>query len=355
MKRILYIAPNLTVKGGISTVLKMYLETDLPLRYDLGFVATHEDGTKLHKLWVMLAGIVHLLNALIVKRIDIVHIHCGDIPSPYRKYIFFKISRWFKCNVVLHLHGALFLEQYKKASEFWKERLKTLFIGADAVICLSQSWSEAIGSLYPKSRRIVIPNGILLPVIAKTSARDLRSMTQIVFLGLIGPRKGLFDLLTVFDRLVKEGYDIGLSIGGNGEIARLRSCIAANELENRANYLGWIKGRQKERLLRSSDIFVLPSYGEGMPISILEAMAYGLPVVSTLVGGIPELVEEGVTGFLVEPGDLDSLYDRLKTLIEQQNLRVQMGLNARRKVENAFDLRNNYKAISQVYDQLLSN
>jgi glycosyltransferase involved in cell wall biosynthesis len=176
--------------------------------------------------------------------------------------------------------------------------------------------------------------------------------TQIVFLGLIGPRKGLFDLLIVFERLVDEGYNIRLSIGGNGDVAKLKEHISLPKLKNRVDYLGWIDEAQKCQLLSGCDIFTLPSYGEGMPVSILEAMAYGLAVISTPVGGIPELVDDGMTGYLVTPGDLESLYEKLKTLIEQQELRVKMGRKGRKKVENEFDIKRNYRAISDLYDQL---
>jgi glycosyltransferase involved in cell wall biosynthesis len=344
----------MTVKGGISTVLKMYLKTGLSDMYDLSFLVTHEDGTKIHKAGVMLIGLVKLFYILLTKRIDVVHIHCGDAPSPCRKYIFFKISRWFKCKVVLHLHGALFLEQYKKLSDFWRKRLRCFFERADIVICLSQTWSDAIGDLFPKSKRVVVPNGILLPDKARIQKKS-SLQTQIAFLGLVGPRKGVFDLLIVFERLVVEGYDILLCIGGNGEIDKLKDHISSPILKDRVQYLGWINDDQKDRLLVDSDIFILPSYGEGMPVSILEAMAYGLAVISTPVGGIPELVDDSTTGYLVGPGDLEHLYQKLKILIEQQELRVKMGRIGRRKVEDGFDIKKNYQAISCVYDSLNSN
>jgi glycosyltransferase involved in cell wall biosynthesis len=353
MQRIVHIAPNMKVKGGISTMLKMYLKTDLACRYNLEFVVTHEDGTKPHKVAVMLAGIAKLFCILLTKRVDIVHIHCGDLPSPNRKYIFFKICRSFKRKVILHLHGALFLEQYKNARIFWKKRLQFFFEEADTVICLSQAWKDAISALFPHSNCVVIPNGILLPAPKEIDQRKTGGPVKMVFLGLIGPRKGLFDFLIVFEQLVKEGYEIRLSIGGNGEVARLMKRISAPLLKDRVEYLGWIDERQKKHLLISSDIFVLPTYGEGMPVSILEAMAYGLAVVSTPVGGIPELVEDGHNGYLVDPGDLETLHDRLKTLVGKQELRVLMGRRGRRKAACGFDIRQNYRAISQVYDQLL--
>jgi glycosyltransferase involved in cell wall biosynthesis len=355
MKKILHIAPNMTVKGGISTILKMYLKSGLSEKYDLGFIVTHEDGTKFHKFIIMLVGIAKFLYMLFTCPIDIAHIHCGDIPSPYRKYIFFKISRLFKLRVILHWHGGNFLDQYQRTPRLLKMRLRALFEGADVVICLSKAWSDALGKLFPNSNRIVVFNSILPPKLSKIENKNSREVTRIVFLGLLSNKKGFFDLLEVFEKLVKEEYNIELFIGGSGKTNKLEERIGRSALKNRIHYLGWINENQKDRLLISSDVFVLPSYGEAMPMSILEAMAYGLAVISTPVGSIPELVEDGVTGFLVKPGDLTGLHSRLKTLVEQRKLRIQMGRNGRLKVEKNFDIRQNYQFIGNIYNQLRSD
>jgi glycosyltransferase involved in cell wall biosynthesis len=352
MKKILMVAPNKTVKGGISTVLKMYLKTDMPYRYDISFLVTHEDGSKFHKFGIMLIGMVRFFFILLTKRVEIVHIHCGDVPSPYRKYIFFTMSRWFKLKVVLHWHGGHFFSQYQNVSGFFKRRLKTLFEKSDVVMCLSQSWSNGLGTLFPDSNRIVVRNGIVPPERTRIATMDSDGPTRIVFLGGLTTEKGFYDLLSVFERLVEEGFDICLAIGGQGDETRLNTRISSPLFKNRVDYLGWIDDHQKERLLQGSDIFVLPSYAEAMPMSILEAMAYGLPVVSTRVGAIPEQVEDGVSGFLLAAGDLEGLKKRIKTLIMNRNLRIQMGRNGRRRIESAFDIRRNYEAICQVYDQL---
>lgn len=351
-KKILVIAPNITVKGGISTVLKMYLKTNIPELYDLSFLITHEDGTKFHKLAIMLVAIVKVFFILLSRRIDIAHIHCGDIPSPYRKFIFFTISRWFGLKIILHWHGGNFFSQYTNRSGFGKRIFKTLFEKSDVVVCLSKSWDEGLGILFPQSNRIVVRNGILPPEKAVIAKMASDGPTRIVFLGWLIPEKGLYDLLTVFERLVEEGYDIHLAIGGKGDEEKLFARLSNPILKDCVDYLGWIGDGQKDRLLKTSDIFVLPSYGEAMPMSILEAMAYGLPVISTKVGAIPEQIEDTVSGYLLQPGNIEDLYLRLKTLILDRDLRVRMGQVGRRRIEEAFDIRKNFQKISLIYEQL---
>jgi glycosyltransferase involved in cell wall biosynthesis len=353
MKTIFHVAPNINVKGGISTVLKMYLKTEMPNHYDVKFITSHRDGTKLYKVAVMLLGLVKFLFLMVTNPADIVHIHCGDIPSPYRKYIFFKISLLFKSRIILHWHGGNFLQQIKKVSAFWRNRLFDLFGNVDCVICLSQSWSDELGAIFPESRRLVIFNGITLPNERKDSKYCDKAITRIVFLGLLIDKKGIFDLISAVEKLLNEGFKIKLYLGGSGDIAKLQNRISKSFLDKSIYFLGWINERQKDLLLSTGDIFVLPSYGEAMPMSILEAMSYGLSVISTYVGSIPELIQDGVNGYLIEPGDVETLYQKLKALVLDPELRMQMGSNGRLIIEERYNIEKSYRILNQLYSDLL--
>lgn len=242
------------------------------------------------------------------------------------------------------------MEHYRSASKNTRHRMKTLFEMVDLVICLSDSWRQYITSIAPSAKVRVLPNAINLPELCVKQNSD--DLVRLTFLGLIGYRKGLFDLLRVVRRLIDNDLKIKLSIGGNGESDRLQATIKSLELNDNVNFLGWISEKQRDKLLRETDIFVLPSYGEGMPMSILEAMSYSVPVVSTTVGGIPELVSDGQTGFLIEPGNLDALYERLKCLIEDKELRKKLGNDARQFVAFKHNLKLITQQIEQIYDCL---
>lgn len=162
----------------------------------------------------------------------------------------------------------------------------------------------------------------------------------------------MFDLLTVIKRLVDNGFIIKLNIGGNGEIKRLHKRINDLDITNYVVYLGWISEKEKDLLLRKTDIYVLPSYSECMPMSILEAMSYSIPVVSTFVGGIPELVSDGETGFLISPGDLDALYKKLEFLIQNRTLREEFGEKGRLAIESDHNLDLTVQRINRIYNSL---
>ncbi|MBV5328707.1 MAG: glycosyltransferase family 4 protein [Chlorobium sp.] len=353
MIKVLHISPSINVKGGISALLQYFITTDLPNCYELHFVASHKDGSKIYKYYVAITGMLRMVYLMIWGKIDIVHIHCGDITSSHRKFLYFKIAQLFKKKIVLHLHGALFIEQFNKSSTFWRKRLSVFFEESHVVICLAKSWSHDIGLLFPRSKRLVIPNGIPLPQI-DCLQRDHKEVI-VTFLGLIGPRKGIFDLLLVVKDLVAQGLPIFLKIGGNGEVDRLKKNIQEAALQDHVEYLGWVTPLERKLLLEKTDIYVLPSYGEGMPMSILEAMSYSIPIVSTMVGGIPELVRNDYSGFLVCPGDTAQLSSKLKLLVENKKLRSDMGKHARESVEQYHDIELVVERIGKVYDNLFSH
>src|SRR5690606_10983036 len=125
-------------------------------------------------------------------------------------------------------------------------------------------------------------------------------------MGRLGSRKGTWDLLEAFKRLAAEVPNVRLVLGGDGEIDKARRIVARDGLEARVTIAGWLSGAEKLDVFNRTDIYALPSYHEGLPASIVEAMAAGAPIVSTPVGGIPEAVTDAFNGFLVAPGDVDA-------------------------------------------------
>jgi glycosyltransferase involved in cell wall biosynthesis len=347
LKNILYISPSIHVKGGISSVIKGYLASDLSRQYNMYFVASHVDGPKWVKLIKAIIGLIETIFYLIHKEIDIVHIHGGDTLSFKRKCFYIKIVQLFSCKIIYHHHGAAFMHEYEFLSKKWKKLVKKTFEEIDLIIVLSNSWRDNIQQIAPKTNITVIPNSIKLP---RLQEKQISNPLQLTFLGLIGDRKGVFDLLKVFKKLINNGYPVRLNIGGNGEITRLFKELRKLGIADYVKYCGWIQDKEKDLLLRKTDIFVLPSYAEGMPMSILEAMSYAIPVVTTNVGGIPELVIEGKTGYLIDPGDLDALYKKISFLIQNKDIRRDFGNKGRLLIKNKYNIDVNFQKLSRIYN-----
>jgi glycosyltransferase involved in cell wall biosynthesis len=349
VKNILYVCPSPHAKGGISSVVKTYLSSNLPTNYNIYLAASNVDGSRWVKLSKAIVGFVKTFYYFVYKDIHIVHVHGGNIVSFKRKFYYVKMAQLFRRKVIYHHHGSSFMSQYKTLSKKWKDRVKRTFEEVDLLICLSNSWRYNIQQIAPSANITVVPNSVELP---KPYTKQIKSRVTLTFLGLIGNRKGVFDLLKVFQSLINKGYHVKLIIGGNGEIARLIEEIKELGLADNVQYRGWISDKEKDLLLDETDIFVLPSYAEGMPMSILEAMAHGVPVVSTLIGGIPELVLDGETGFLIRPGDLDALYQKIVLLIENENLRKKFGDKGRLLVRAKHRVDVISQTISNIYNSL---
>jgi len=160
----------------------------------------------------------------------------------------------------------------------------------------------------------------------------------VLMMGRLGERKGTYDLLAAIPQVLARCPHTRFVLAGDGDLERCRALVAAQPWRDRVVIPGWTSGDARLRLYREADLFVLPSYNEGLPMGILEAMSFGLPVVSTPVGGIPELVEHGRSGLLVQPGDVPALGDAICDLLSDVNRLAAFGQHAKNIVDNRFEL-----------------
>lgn len=219
-------------------------------------------------------------------------------------------------------------------------RLRRAFIiwllnQVDLIIALSPEWERDIRTLTTNPRVVVLRNPTLMKPLAMEDVKS-RVRGQLLFLGRLEQKKGIYDLLEAIALLRFRHPEIRLLCGGDGEIEQVRKCTHDLGIEEHVLLLGWIRGGEKDALLASSAAYILPSYKEGLPMGLLEAMASGLPVVSTAVGGIPDAVDDGREGFLVSPGDVRALAEAIGRILEDDELRERLGSAARAKVDATF-------------------
>ena len=282
------------------------------------------------------------------KEIKIVHIHTASYKSFWRKAIFVYLARLINKKVILHIHGA----EFKKFAAIHHKLIRKVLLKCDKIVVLSKSWKEWFEKEFDINDVVIVNNIIETP---KTSLGSKRANEKLIvlFLGAIGKRKGIYDLLeALFKYKELFGNNIQLIIGGNGEAEKVISYIRDKHLEDIVEYRGWVSGDDKVRLLNSADIFILPSYNEGLPISILEAMGYGIPVITTPVGGIPEVITDGENGLMVSPGDVDGLFNAVSKFAMDMSLRKKMGENSRMVIlPHLKDSVSN--TLGELYEQLL--
>jgi glycosyltransferase involved in cell wall biosynthesis len=225
----------------------------------------------------------------------------------------------------------------------------------DSLICLAPFWEKFFLENFSNKNIEIINNVIPKPINWHSySANGNSSHINFLFLGRIGHRKGIFDILKVISE--KKDFFTGkmkLSVGGDGETEKLKEFIKEHQLEDIVEYVGWIQGNEKNNLLTKSDVYILPSYSEGLPISILEAMSYKLPVISTPVGGIPEIVINDENGKLVTPGNLSEIGAAISYFIDNPSKVKEFGKTSYEKIGPYFpDFVS--AQLQEVYNTLLS-
>ena len=184
--------------------------------------------------------------------------------------------------------------------------------------------------------------------------RKEHGVFNLLFLGFVYKEKGVFDLVNLLKS--HHAYYSGrvhlYIAGGKYEEDRLVNEIEEFHLHDVVTFLGWVTGEKKEALFDLADAYVLPSYKEGLPMSILEAMSHGLPILATNVGGIPELVENGVNGFLFSPGDIVAIQESIDILLTNRNIQKHMGEMSRCRAES-YGVDSVQKKLSCLYASVL--
>jgi len=173
---------------------------------------------------------------------------------------------------------------------------------------------------------------------------------EILFVGRLVPVKGLFILIAALDRLVREGRQIRLRFAGDGpDRAGLARDVAERCLNPYVVFEGWQSPDGVRALYQQADIFVLPSFAEGIPVVLMEAMAMEIPCVTTRITGIPELIRDQVNGLLVTPSSNEELAEAIARLMDDSNLRRELGTSARQRILESYDLRKNIAQLGSIF------
>lgn len=349
-KKVCMIVQDKAVKGGIAAVISGYYGSRLEKDYKMIYVESYKDGGKLTKLVKGIRGYIKFIKVLLVDKPDLVHIHSSFGPSFYRKLPFIYMASWAKKPIINHIHGADFDEFYINSSEKKKQQIKKVYGKCKILVALSEEWKQRLEKIVPKEKIIVIENYSILHEDALKERCSRESNHEILFLGELGRRKGCYDIPAVIEDVVKSIPDVKFILAGAGstqdEIA-IKQLIKEKGIEQNVEFPGWVRGNQKDKLLREADVFFLPSYNEGMPMSILDAMGYGLPIVSTTVGGIPKIVHDDENGFCFEPGNVMEMGKAIENLLE--NKRLEASISSFEIVKRGYSLEQHIKKLEKCY------
>lgn len=319
-------------KGGIDRLMRnlsLSLHDYAEDGFSIVFVTTRGERSLAWSFVLVLFCCARILFYRCVYRKAVVHLNVAARGSTYRKMAVSYFARLIRVPYVIHLHGSGYVEFFNSTAGIARSLIRNFYGGASSVIVLGESWSAFMRSKIdvPPDRVVVIKNATnSFPIFNRQA--DNR-MVRLVFLGEIGDRKGTFDLLIALDKIrgLKNWHAV---VAGNGRVGEFRVMVSKLGLDGRISVPGWLEAGASRQLLMNSDILILPSYAENLPMAVIEAMAAGIPVVATPVGATAEIVQDGETGYLVRPGDIEQISKILAVLIRDKDLRISFGANARR-------------------------
>jgi len=343
MKNILMAGPSLNVHGGISTVVNNLCDAGLTSQINLKYIGTMEEGSKAHKLVVAARAYFQFL--LNLSWADAVHINASSDSSFIRKSFFIRAAFRHSKPIVLHQHGGDIINYYNTSTTKRKLMIEDTLNKADRIIVLSPQYRDFFRELTDPSKITILPNAISVP-----PSPDKIRPHDVLFLGRICRDKGISELLSAMELIHEKIPGATLYLGGIYEDEFYRAEIEKHS--DYVKYVGWVNGEQKEELLNRCGIFVLPTYYEGQPVSILEAMAHNCAVVASNVGGIPMMIENNVNGLLIPPKDVNSLTDALMTLLRDTELMGRLGECAHETVLKNFNIEAAVDNLVEIYDEL---
>ncbi|PAF37229.1 hypothetical protein CHH58_10345 [Terribacillus saccharophilus] len=354
---VLMVGSSLDVKGGMTTVVESFLkESQNSERISVQFIPTHfEKNNNLIKLFYFFIACLKIFLTLLKSQIDVVHLHMSERGSFKRKYIILLISKMFQKKVIIHTHGAEFKEYYQESNNSTKVKIRKLLQKADLVITLGEKWDQIIRTIEPKTNTYILRNSVDLPSDFNVN-KEFGSSINILFLAVTTKRKGIIDLINaspgIIEHLESKRRKVIFTIAGDGDLLNESKQLTKElNLQDNFDFKGWISRQQIQNLLKDTDLFVLPSYNEGLPMSILEALSYAVPVVSTNVGSINEAIEDNKNGFLIEPGNLEMIENSVVEILNSPHLE-EYRRNSRLICENKFNNKKYFNTMYSIYQSL---
>ena len=324
--RVVIVAPGPESEGGIRSVIeRIYPRLAEREGFAVTWLASQRAGSSVVKLLFFVKAVLQGLYR--IPRADVVHLHGSVSLSLLRKSVFIWLASLFGCRIVYHFHAPQTVFEEFFATPGLKRRYALATLRrCDAIAVLSDSWERTVRAVLPDATIVVIYNPVMdaQPVTVEPEAGRL----DVLYLAHLIRRKGFDDLIRAFQRVVNEVPGARLVFCGSGETETAHELGKELGIIDNLVFRGWIAETEIANQLSLATVFCLPSYDEGLPMGILEAMSSGVAIVTTPVGGVPDVLTHEVNALLFEPGDIDSLGEQLVRLLTDDELRSRLSARA---------------------------
>ena len=342
---VILLGPHRAAVSGVSTHVNLLMASSLADDFEVVHFQVGSEGRDegaLGKLLRLLFSPLLLAATIIFRHASIVHINTSlNTRAYWRDLVYLAVAKALGARVLYQVHGGELPHRFFARSRLLTAFLRKTLMVPDLVVVLAQCELTAYREFVPEQHVVVLPNGIdcrayaALPLVRSSAEQPL----HLLYIGRIARDKGLYELLQGVRLAHELGVDTRVIIAGHGtEEGRLKRYAQALGIASRVCFIGPVFGADKIKLLSGSDVLLLPSYGEGLPYALLEAMAAGVPVIATPVGAIPDVMSDGIHGFIVPPRDGKAIAEALAVLAGDRERISWMSRACKRRIRAAFSI-----------------
>jgi glycosyltransferase involved in cell wall biosynthesis len=313
---------------------------------------TRGDGSAAYSLWVLTKALARVLQGRLAGDLVGVHVNIAERLSLFRKGALVALSRALGLPVVLHLHAAQLHHSYRTLPRPLQALTRWVFSLPQSCVVLGRASQQfVIDELkVPPERVSILINGVPPPQERRRRSAG-GAVQRVLFVGNLSERKGVSDLLAA---LALPGFDTRrtrVCLVGGGDVAGYQAKAAALGLSSWVEFEGWADQQRVAQLMARADVLVLPSYDEGLPLVILEALANAVAVVCSPVGEIPGFLTDGVNALFVRPGDARGIAHSLQRVLSEPALKHQLETNGRRLYQQQFSLSQFFASVARLHQR----
>ncbi|CDG84600.1 glycosyl transferases group 1 family protein [Janthinobacterium agaricidamnosum NBRC 102515 = DSM 9628] len=358
MIKVMLLGPSVGAASGVSTHLNQIFQSTLAQDHVLLHFQVGSEGraeSLPHKLLRFFLSPLQFAAALWRHRPDIVHLNTSMVAKSYwRDLVYLLVAKSMRTKVLYQVHGGALPQDFFAGHALRTGLLRRVLRLADSVVLLAQQELHAYRAFEPALVLSVIPNSIALCAdpVQKINRGD--GPLQLLYLGRLVLEKGVAELVDALALVRAQGVMALLVIAGGGpDEQRLRQRVAELGLQDAVQFAGPVFGEAKQRLWEQADLFGFPTYREGLPYVLLESMAARTPALACPVGGIPDVMQDGVHGFFVPPRDPQALAALILRLDRDRPLLRSMAQAGRERVERHYTVERLAHDFRAIYAGLL--
>lgn len=341
MKKVLIIATSRRTRGGITSVIKAHEQGEQWKKYHCKWIEAHIDTNRLAKI----AYFFHALCTCVAifPFYDIIHIHHAGI---HRKFVFFLLAKLYGKKVIAHLH-ACDPDTTLNGPDQWMYRF--MYRHSSKVIVLSKEWKEMVHKYTGVFENVEV---VYNPCPLVNALPYDQHKKYILYAGTVTIRKGYDILIEAFAKVASKYSGWKVIIAGNGEIEKGEEFAKKLNISDRIQFTGWISGKEKDKIFREAGVFCLSSTAEGFPMGVLDAWAYGVPVITTPVGGITDVAKDGKNLLLCKIRDVSSLAECIDKLLANAEYRNRVSAESFILSKSTFSLGTISTQLDEIYQSL---